>query len=80
MSLVRSQILFEELQITKLRAIAEAEGRSLSEVVRAMVDRQLRQHIYTRMAAAAQRLVADYAPGGELTDLIALDAEPFGDE
>ena len=80
MSLVRSQILFEQEQIGKLRAIAEAEGRSLSEVVRAMVDRQLHQHVYNEMSTAAQRLVADYAPGGELADLIALDAEPFGDE
>lgn len=44
-----------------------------------MVAKELRERVYREMAEAANRLVEDYAPGGDLTDMTALDGEAFYD-
>jgi hypothetical protein len=59
--------------------IAKREGRSVSEVLREMIAIQLRERLYREMAEAARQMAEEYAPGGELTDLTALDSEDFYD-
>jgi metal-responsive CopG/Arc/MetJ family transcriptional regulator len=75
--LVRTQILLEKRQRQELDEAASREGISFSELVRNYLAAQLRQRKYEEMRLAAQQLVDDYAPGGELTELTALDGEDF---
>ncbi len=74
---VRTQVLLEPEQQQALAQIALQEGRSVSDVLREMVARQLQQRRSQEMAGAAQRLAADYVAGGDLTDLTLLDGEEF---
>jgi Arc/MetJ-type ribon-helix-helix transcriptional regulator len=75
--LVRTQILLKKNQRLELDEIAEKEGKSFSEVVRNLIDAQLRQRKYEEMRLAAEQLAADYGQGGELSELTALDGEDF---
>jgi hypothetical protein len=58
----RTQILLEPEQHSKLAEIARREGRSISDVVRTMLDQQLQQRdqdveaIRTRRLAALERI------------------------
>jgi Arc/MetJ-type ribon-helix-helix transcriptional regulator len=75
--LVRTQILLEKTQRFELDEIAEKEGKSFSELVRSLLNAQLRQRKYEEMRLAAEQLAADYAPGGDLSELTSLDGEDF---
>ena len=75
--LVRTQILLERKQRYELDEIAEKEGVSFSEVVRKLLEAQLRQRKYAEMRLAAEELRDEYSVGGELTDMTALDGEDF---
>jgi metal-responsive CopG/Arc/MetJ family transcriptional regulator len=74
---VRTQILLEKRQRAELDEIAKKEGRSFSELVRVLLQEKLRERKYAEMRAAAERLVADYEEGRDLTELTALDGEDF---
>jgi predicted CopG family antitoxin len=65
----RTQILLELEQHKLLTEIARREKRSLSDVVREMVDDQL--------AKRKQALLADYENDKDLTAFQALDGEDF---
>jgi hypothetical protein len=78
--LVRMQVLLEKRQRDELGLIAEAEGRSLSELIRRLVDAQLRQRKYAEMRAAAEKLRENYVEDRELTAFTALDGEDFLNE
>lgn len=71
----RTQILLEPAQRRKLARIAHLEKRSLSDVVREMIDAQLVMRKRQEMAAAAQALLADYRSDKELTAFTTLDGE-----
>jgi hypothetical protein len=71
----RTQILLEPSQRRQLADIAHRENRSLSEIVREMIDAQLAARKREEMAAAAQALLSDYQTDLELTAFTVLDSE-----
>jgi hypothetical protein len=71
----RTQILLEPAQRKKLAQIARLERRSLSDIVREMIDVQLVARKRQEMAAAAQALLADYQSDKELGAFMVLDGE-----
>jgi predicted CopG family antitoxin len=73
----RAQILLEPEQHKTLVAIARSENRSLSDLVREMLQKQLEERKKRDLEAAAQALLADYQENPELTVFTALDAEDF---
>lgn len=77
MELQRTQILLEKSQHQLLTLIAEAEQRSLSDVVREMIERELRYRQRRQMLFAARELQADYATNPDLTEFTDLDADDF---
>jgi predicted CopG family antitoxin len=70
----RTQIHLEPAQRCKLTRIANLEKRSLSDVVREMIDAQLAARKRQEMAAA-QALLPDYQTDKELTAFTVLDGE-----
>ena len=75
--LYRTQILLDPEQHEALARIARQEKRSLSDVVREMLDKQLVERKRRDLMVAAQALLADYSSDGELTAFTSLDAEDF---
>ena len=77
MELYRTQILLEKSQHERLSQIAQEESRSLSEIVREMIDRELRYRHRRQMMLAARELQADYNTDSALTEFTALDSDDF---
>lgn len=77
MELQRTQILLEKSQHQMLILIANEENRSVSEVVREMIERELRYRQRRQMLLAAHELQADYRTDSNLTEFTALDSEDF---
>jgi predicted DNA-binding ribbon-helix-helix protein len=77
MDLHRTQILLEKGQHQILSLIAEEEKRSLSEIVREMIERELRYRRRRQMLLAARELQADYNTDPNLTQFSALDSDDF---
>ncbi len=77
MELFRAQILLEKSQHETLTQIAQAESRSLSEIVREMIDRELRYRQRRQMMLAARELQADYNTNPDLNEFNALDGDDF---
>ena len=73
--MVRTQILLQPDQHRLLSEIARQEGRSLSEVVRQMIDREMAERSRQAMAAAAEALRTDYQTNPELTAFQSLDGD-----
>ena len=73
----RTQISLEPEQHKALTEIARREKRSLSEVIRQMIDEQIHARQQRALAQAAQALLADYQTDPELTAFSALDGEDF---
>lgn len=73
----RAQILLEPEQHRILTEIARRENRSLSDVVREMIDKQMAERRQTALAAAAQALLVDYQADPELTAFQALNGDDF---
>jgi hypothetical protein len=71
----RTQILLDPSQHRELNRISRLEGRSLSDVVREMLNAQLAERKRFEMAAAAQALLTDYESDDELTAFTTLDGE-----
>ncbi len=82
MELYRTQVLLEKSQHELLTEMAKEESRSLSEIVREMIARELRYRQRSQMLLAARELQADYLSDPELTAMTELDKEDFlfGDE
>ncbi len=82
MELHRTQVLLEKSQHEILSRIAKEESRSLSEIVREMIKRELRYRQRRQMMLAAHELQADYNTDPELTAFSVLDGDDFlyGDE
>jgi hypothetical protein len=77
MELHRTQILLEKSQHEILSQIAQEESRSLSEIVREMIDRELRYRQRRQMMLAARELQADYNTDPSLTEFTVLDGDDF---
>jgi len=77
MELYRTQVLLEKSQHEILSQIAKEESRSLSDVVREMIERELRYRQRRQMMLAARELQVDYTTDPELTAFTALDSEDF---
>ena len=77
MDLQRTQILLEKSQHEILSQIAQEESRSLSEIVREMIDRELRYRQRRQMMLAARELQADYQTDTALTEFTTLDSDDF---
>ncbi|WKZ44489.1 MAG: hypothetical protein QY302_01710 [Anaerolineales bacterium] len=77
MELLRTQILLEKTQRQFLTLIAEEEERSISDIVREMIDRELRFRQRRQMLLAARELQADYVTDPSLSEFTALDSDDF---
>lgn len=77
MELYRTQILLEKSQHETLSEIAQKENRSLSEIVREMIERELRYRQRRQLMLAARELQADYSTNPELREFNALDSDDF---
>jgi predicted DNA-binding protein len=75
--MLRTQILLEPEQHQALEEIARHEKRSLSDVVREMVDKQIAERKRLALVAAAQALLPDYQSDLDLTAFTALDGDDF---
>jgi predicted DNA-binding ribbon-helix-helix protein len=73
----RTQILLEPEQHRILTEIARQEKRSLSELIREMVDKLVVERRQSALVTAAQTLLADYQTDPELTAFQVLDGEDF---
>jgi predicted DNA-binding ribbon-helix-helix protein len=73
----RTQILLDPEQHKSLREIARREKRSLSDLVRSLLQEGLAERKKQELAAAARVLLADYQHDSELTAFTALDLEDF---
>lgn len=72
---VRTQILLDPNTRARLDEVARREERSISDLVREMLQEQLRLLDRRRMADAARALLEDYQTDPELTAFSALDGE-----
>jgi hypothetical protein len=73
----RTQILLDPEQHDALVEIANKEGRSLSDLIRKMLDEQLKERNRIELEKAARELIADYQDDPEFTAFSALDADDF---
>ena len=58
----RVQVLFEPSQLTRLQAMAEAEGKSVGALIRAAVERTYLDSARATRMAAVERLVSMSLP------------------
>lgn len=72
---VRTQILLDPETRARLDDVARREDRSVSDLVREMLQEQLRLRARQQMAEAAHALRADYETDPELTAFSALDGD-----
>jgi hypothetical protein len=77
MDLQRTQILLEKSQHQVLTLIAEEENRSISDIVREMIERELRYRQRRQIMLAARELQADYKTNPALTEFTTLDGDDF---
>lgn len=77
MELYRAQILLEKSQHETLTQIAQEESRSLSEIVREMIDRELRYRLRRQMMLSARELQADYNTNPDLNEFNTVDSDDF---
>ena len=71
----RTQILLDPELHESLKRIAKQEKRSLSDLTREMLRKQLAERQRMVLAAAAQALLEDYQTDFELTAFVTLDGE-----
>jgi hypothetical protein len=77
MELYRAQILLEKSQHETLTQIAQQESRSLSEVVREMINRELKNRQRRQMMLAARELQSDYNTNPDLNEFNTIDSDDF---
>ena len=73
----RAQILLESEQHKALMQIAQLEKRSLSDIVREIVGKEINARKQKALANAAQVLLADYQTDTELIAFQALAGDDF---
>lgn len=75
--MIRTQILLEPEQHEILKEMAQIEKRSVSEIVREMLGKQIKEQQRRRLYLAARELLADYQVDQDLTAFTALDGGEF---
>ncbi len=75
--LIHSLILIEPEQHKVLVEIARREKRSLSDLVREMIDQQLKERKRKSLEVAAEALLDDYQNDTDLSGFKTLDGEDF---
>ncbi len=73
----RTQILFEPALHRQILEIAKEENQSFSNVVREMLEEEVRARKRKQLEKAARALLHDYETNPELTAFNALDGEDF---
>ena len=78
--MIRTQIILRETQRHAIEKLAKEQSRSVSEIVRSMIDAQLRVEDERRLRKAAESLRDDYLNDPELTAFSAIEGETFHEE
>ena len=78
--MIRTQIILKEAQRRVLEKLAHEQARSVSEVVREMIDTQLQVEFERRLRRAAESLRDEYLKDPELTAFSTLEGEAFHEE
>jgi len=78
--MIRTQIILKEGQRRALEKLAQEQERSVSEVVRELLDAQLRVENERRLRDAARSLRDDYLNDPELTVYSAIESDLFHEE
>ncbi len=78
--MIRTQIILREGQRRALEKLAQEQERSVSEVVRELLDAQLRVENERRLRDAARSLRDDYLNDPELTVYSAIEGDLFHEE
>jgi len=78
--MIRTQIILKEGQRRALQKLAQEQARSVSEIVRSMIDAQLRVENERRLRKAADSLRDDYLNDPELTAFSAIEGDAFHEE
>jgi hypothetical protein len=73
----RTQVLLEPQQAKLLAEIAAAEGKSLSSLLREMIDAALQQRRQQELARAAEHMMDTYTIDGEILGYSTLDRQDF---
>jgi predicted transcriptional regulator len=73
----RTQIMLESEQHKALTELARSQNRSLSDLIREMLNDQLELNRQQELAHAAQALLSDYETDPELTSFTAIDGDSF---
>lgn len=73
----RTQVLLEPQQAKLLAEIAAAEGKSLSSLLREMIDAALQQRRQQELARAAEDMMDTYTIDGEILGYSTLDRQDF---
>ncbi len=73
----RLQILLNPEQQQALKKISREEKRSISDLIRDMVDQQLAERKKLELTAAAKALLSDYQNDPELTSFSIIDGDEF---
>ena len=78
--MIRTQIILKEGQRRAIERLAKEQARSVSEIVRSMIDAQLRLENERRLRKAADSLRDDYLDDRELTAFAAIEGDAFHEE
>ena len=78
--MIRTQIILKEGQRRAIEKLAQEQARSVSEIVRRMIDAQLRVENEQRLRKAADSLRDDYLNDPELTAFSAIEGDAFHEE
>ena len=78
--MIRTQIILREGQRRALEKLAQEQERSVSEIVRELLDAQLRVENERRLRDAARSLRDDYLNDPELTVYSAIEGDLFHEE
>jgi predicted DNA-binding protein len=73
----RTQIMLDPELHEKLKRMAHQEKRSLSALIREMLNRHIAERQRMALVAAARALLEDYQTDPELTAFASLDGEDF---
>ena len=73
----RTHVLLEPQQAKLLAEIAAAEGKSLSSLLREMIDAALQQRRQQELARAAEHMMDTYITDGEILGYSTLDRQDF---
>ena len=78
--MIRTQIILREAQRRAIERLAQEQSSSVSEIVRSMIDAQLRVENERLLRKAAERLRDDYLNDPELTAFSAIEEDPIHEE